>query len=97
MDSRIAKGLVTVAVLAAGLAADADARAAKSYKNCTALNKDYAHGVGRPGARDHTSGRAVTTFRVSKRLYQHNDGKSPRYANEYDLDRDNDGIACEKL
>src|SRR6185436_15466684 len=97
MDLRIAKGLVATAVIAAGLTAHADARTARSYKNRTALNRDYPHGVGRPGAHDHTSGKPVTTFRVSKQLYQYNDGKSPRHAHEYDLDRDNDGIACEKL
>ncbi len=58
----------------------------------------YAHGVGKPGARDHTSsGDRVTNFRVSRRIYRYNDGKAPLHSNEHDLDRDNDGIACEKL
>jgi uncharacterized membrane protein len=60
------------------------------WKNCTQVNKKYAHGVGRAGARDRTSGVPVTTFRRSTRLYRiamsHNKG----------LDRDKDGIACEK-
>lgn len=60
------------------------------YKNCTALNKKYPHGVGKAGARDKTSGRPVTTFKRSTKLYNtamsHNKG----------LDRDKDGIACEK-
>jgi len=60
--------------------------AAKSYKNCTALNKDYPHGVGRQGARDKTSGTPVTNFTVSNTLYRAN-GSS---------DRDRDGVACEK-
>jgi hypothetical protein len=64
----------------------------KHYRNCTALNKDYPHGVGRPGARDKTSGTPVTNFKVSGSLYNANDGG----AGEHDLDRDNDGIACEK-
>jgi excalibur calcium-binding domain-containing protein len=59
---------------------------AKTYKNCTALNKVYKHGVGRPGAKDHTSGKPVTNFKVSKSIYDKNK-KS---------DRDKDGIACEK-
>ncbi len=59
---------------------------AKTFKNCTALNKVYKHGVGRPNARDHTSGTRVTTFKRSKALYRAN--KS--------MDRDGDGIACEK-
>jgi hypothetical protein len=60
------------------------------YKNCTNLNKKYPHGVGRLKARDRTSGTPVTTFRRSTRLFNiamsHNRG----------LDRDRDGIACEK-
>jgi excalibur calcium-binding domain-containing protein len=60
------------------------------YKNCTALNKKYAHGVGRANARDKTSDEPVTTFKRSTRLY--------RIAISYNkgLDRDKDGIACEK-
>jgi uncharacterized membrane protein len=60
--------------------------AAKTYKNCTALNKAYPHGVGRKGARDKTSGTPVTNFKVSNSLYAANSGS----------DRDGDGIACEK-
>jgi hypothetical protein len=56
------------------------------YRNCKALNRRYPHGVGRVGARDKTSGVPVTTFRRSPRLYRLNKG----------LDRDKDGIACEK-
>ena len=59
-------------------------------KNCTALNKKYPHGVGRLRARDKTSDTPVTTFKRSTRLYniamRWNKG----------LDRDKDGIACEK-
>jgi hypothetical protein len=60
------------------------------YKNCAALNKKYPHGVGRVHAHDKTSGTPVTTFFRSDRLY--------RLAISYNkgLDRDNDGIACEK-
>lgn len=62
------------------------ADAAKTYANCTKLNKDYPHGVGKPGARDSTSGERVTNFKKSKALYRANSGS----------DRDGDGIACEK-
>jgi hypothetical protein len=62
------------------------AAAAKTYRNCTALNKAYPHGVGRPGARDKTSGTPVTNFKRGKALYNANRGS----------DRDGDGIACEK-
>ena len=60
------------------------------YKNCTQLNKKYPHGVGKVGARDHTTGVPVTNFKRSNNLYavamKFNKG----------LDRDHDGIACEK-
>ena len=70
---------------------------AKSYKSCKALNRDYPHGVGRATARDKTRGERVTNFKRSKRLYLANDGKGADPPQEYDLDRDNDGIACEQL
>ena len=73
------------ATLLLGTAAPSHA-AAKTFKNCTALNKAYPHGVGRTGARDKTSGTPVTNFKVSKSLYTANSGS----------DRDGDGIACEK-
>ena len=75
---------MTAALVLAGAAPSYGA--AKSYKNCTALNKDYPHGVGRQGARDKTSGMPVTNFTVSNTLYRSN-GSS---------DRDRDGVACEK-
>jgi Excalibur calcium-binding domain len=61
-----------------------------AYKNCTALNQRYPHGLGRATAHDKTSGTPVTTFFRSNRLY--------RLAISYNarLDRDKDGIACEK-
>jgi Excalibur calcium-binding domain len=58
-----------------------------SFRNCTALNRVYRHGVGKYGARDRTrSGDPVTNFRRSNTLYRQNSG----------LDRDKDGVACEK-
>jgi hypothetical protein len=57
------------------------------YKNCTALNKVYKHGVAvKKGVRDKTSGKRVTTYTVNAKVYAANKG----------LDRDKDGIACEK-
>ncbi len=67
------------------VAAPAEA-ANKTYKNCTAMHKDYKHGVGKSGAKDKTSGKPVTNFKVSTKIYNKNK-KS---------DRDKDGIACEK-
>jgi Excalibur calcium-binding domain len=61
------------------------------WKNCTQVNKRYPHGVGRLRAVDKTSGEPVTNFKRSTLLY--------RTAMRYNrgLDRDKDGIACEKL
>ena len=60
------------------------------WKNCTNVNKRYPHGVGKLRARDKTSGTPVTNFYRSTAKYliamSHNRG----------LDRDKDGIACEK-
>lgn len=60
------------------------------YKNCKALNKKYAHGVGRSNAKDKTSGDPVTNFKHSTSLYK------KIIARNHGLDRDHDGIACEK-
>lgn len=62
--------------------------ATKPFANCTALNKKYGHGVGKKGAKDKVSGKTkpVTNFAVNNALY--NENKS--------MDRDKDGVACEK-
>ncbi|ROZ85783.1 excalibur calcium-binding domain-containing protein [Gordonia sp. OPL2] len=75
----------TLAVAPAMVVAPADA--ATAYKNCDALNVDYPHGVGEPGAVDSTSGTPVTNFTVDQAVYD---------ANESGRDRDKDGIACEQ-
>ena len=64
------------------------------WKNCTHVNAKYWHGVGRVGAHDRTSGTPVATFYRSTRLY--NIAMSYNGARGYNLDRDHDGIACEK-
>ena len=81
----VVQGLVVGVALAPAMSAPAFASARK-YRNCDALNRSYPHGVARPGARDKTSGRPVTTFRVNRAVYRKNTH----------LDRDKDGIACEK-
>ena len=83
---------VTAAIVIGLFAAPAAAIASppvhstKAYANCTALNKDYPHGVAKKGASDKTSGKKVTTFEINTKVYKLNT-KS---------DRDKDGIACEK-
>lgn len=66
------------------------AQAAVSYKNCTELHKTYPHGIGRVDARDKTSGKPVTTFKKDTAGY------NKAIKAKADLDRDRDGIACEK-
>jgi hypothetical protein len=86
-----AAACVLLASAAVGATAgSAGAAATGTWKNCTSVNHKYPHGVGRAGAHDKTSGTPVTNFRHSTKLYKtamrHNKG----------LDRDKDGIACEK-
>jgi hypothetical protein len=90
------KRLSVLLVLAAAFAATSatanatQARIPARWKNCTAVNKRYPHGVGRNAAHDHTSGVPVTNFKHSTKLY-----KTAMHYNE-GLDRDRDGIACEQ-
>ena len=82
----VVAGLV---VLAASASAAREAIPAR-WKNCTVVNKRFPHGVGKLRAHDKTTGTPVTNFRRSTALYltamHYNRG----------LDRDKDGIACEK-
>ena len=70
----------------------------KHYSSCAKLQKDYPHGVAKKGARDKVSGKAkpVKNFAVSSKVYAMNDGPRNKKTGEYDLDRDNDGVACER-
>jgi Excalibur calcium-binding domain len=60
------------------------------WKNCTIVNKRFPHGVGKLRAHDKTSGTPVTNFRRSTVIYL----RAMHY--NRGLDRDKDGIACEK-
>jgi hypothetical protein len=82
---------IVAVVIAASVAVSATAATVpKLYDNCTNFNKKYAHGVGRVGARDKTKTKhPVTTFVRSNAIY-----KTAMKWND-DLDRDDDGIACE--
>jgi len=89
---RLSTRVITVAV-AAGLFMSAAPAAnaipvlsAKTFQNCTQLNKVYPHGVAKKGGKDKSSGKGVTGYKVSNSLYNANK-KS---------DRDKDGVACEK-
>ena len=64
------------------------------WQNCTHVHTKYRHGVGKRYAHDRTSGTPVTNFYRSTRLY--NIAMSYNGQRGYNLDRDRDGIACEK-
>jgi Excalibur calcium-binding domain len=83
--------VLLVAFVAGAAVGSADARIPAQWRNCTAVNARYPHGVGKVGAHDKTVGVPVTNFKRSTRLY--------RLAIGYNkgLDRDHDGIACERL
>ena len=82
--------LLALGALPVALVGTADATIPKPWTNCAAVNALYPHGVGKFGAHDKTSGTPVTNFTHSNWLYalavKYNRG----------LDRDHDGIACEK-
>lgn len=85
-STRFLTGLTALGIAAAPVLIGAPAAASSDYANCKALNADYPHGVGKPGAVDSTSKTPVTTFTVDADVYKANRS----------LDRDGDGIACEK-
>ncbi|MED0665079.1 excalibur calcium-binding domain-containing protein [Bacillus badius] len=60
--------------------------AAKAYKNCTELNKTYKGGVAKDAKLQNKGGKTKFAPTVSAELYKANSK----------LDRDKDGIACEK-
>ena len=63
-------------------------RTLRVYLGCRGMNRDHPHGVGLPGATDQPrpGQQEVKDFEVNARLYQANQS----------LDRDGDGIACER-
>jgi hypothetical protein len=81
--------LVTVGAVFLALAS-ATSATPYLWQNCTHVHTKYRHGVGKYGAHDRTSGVPVTNFFHSTRIYN--------IAMKYNrgLDRDKDGIACEK-
>ena len=106
--SRITRALVgaTAAIVTAGfslgagaivpatsaLAPATAAAKAKTYKNCTELNKTYKHGVRKSSSikdvvrSNGKTKKKASKAKVSKALYNANKK----------LDRDKDGIACER-
>jgi hypothetical protein len=96
----IAAGLTAIGIAAVGFgagqapAANSEAAIPYLWQNCTHVHTKYRHGVGKVGAHDRTTGTPVATFYRSTRLY--NIAMSYNSQRGYNLDRDRDGIACEK-
>ncbi|GAB6903658.1 excalibur calcium-binding domain-containing protein [Kineosporia succinea] len=67
----------------------AAAKKPKVYKNCTALHKDYQHGIRKKGGKDVVKGKSKpvpsSLIPIRTALYKVNTK----------LDRDKDGVACE--
>ena len=83
-------GLVLAATV--GSVGVAPAALAVSYANCAALQQTFPHGVGKATATDRVRGatKPVTTWKKDTQAYQRAVAARP------DLDRDRDGVACEK-
>ena len=92
LSARTVAAAVVLATSGTGivLVGPADAHTTGIHDNCTNLNKKWPHGVGRRNAVDKTSGVRVTTF------HRNNDAYWAAERHNGSLDRDNDGIACEK-
>jgi hypothetical protein len=82
--------LGAVFVGSGAVASASQVRIPARWKNCTVVNRRYPHGVGKLRAHDKTSGVPVTNFKRSTTLYN-----TAMHYNK-GLDRDKDGIACEK-
>ncbi len=85
---RILGAIIVIALLFSmsyGVANKVEA-GAKSYQNCTELNKDYKGGVAETASTKNKGGKTKYKPHVSKELYEANKSK----------DRDKDGIACER-
>lgn len=88
--SRVSAVLVALAATTALTAGGVSAHETGIHDNCTEFNKKFPHGVGLRGAVDKSKGTKVTSFLRNNKLYWAAENHN------YDLDRDNDRIACEK-
>jgi hypothetical protein len=87
MTNPIRRSIVVTFTLVASVAIVPGARAApRKFGNCKTMNSVYPHGVGRSGAVDRGATK-VKNFHIDAALYA---------MNRKALDRDDDGIACEK-
>ena len=94
VTAALAAVVVAAIVLSVASAPAATSAIPYLWQNCTHVHTKYRHGVGKVGAHDRTTGTPVTTFYRSTRIY--NIAMSYNAQRGYNLDRDKDGIACEK-
>jgi hypothetical protein len=93
MNKRIAALIGATTIAATSLlgvgTADAATKKVKHYKSCSALHKDYPHGIAKRGAVDTPKPgyHRVKNFRTNGAVYTANKG----------LDKDHDKIACEGI
>lgn len=88
----ISRAVATIVITALGVSPVLAADATK-YKNCTALNKVYPGGISVTGAIDMTKKNGKLVAAKPKKVAVVDDAV---YEVNRKLDRDKDGIACEK-
>ena len=90
------KGLISLlasAFLLISFNANAFAADTQKFKNCSALNKEYPGGISRSGATDMTKKKGKLVPASPKKSPVVDDAI---YQANSKLDRDKDGVACEK-
>ena len=83
---KMRKLFVTTLVLGCILSSTSANAAAKVFKNCTELNKVYPGGVSKSASATNKGGKTKKAPTVDAKLYK----------TIVKMDRDKDGIACEK-
>ncbi|TWX35610.1 excalibur calcium-binding domain-containing protein [Frigoribacterium sp. ACAM 257] len=91
----LAAGVVVASLLGGGSQAHAATTAAKTYANCTAVQKAWSGGIAKPGVKVNlvTPAKGAVEKRKLKGTVKFD---KALYAANSKLDRDKDGIACEK-
>ena len=82
------KTIASIAIVGLSIALATPSHAAETFADCKALNNTYKYGVGLEGAQNMVKGKPKPSKHiVDSAIYE---------ANKKKLDRDKDGIACEK-
>jgi len=82
------KTIASIAIVGLSIALATPSNAAETFADCKALNNIYKYGVGLEGAQNMVNGKPKASKHiVDSAIYD---------ANKKKLDRDKDGIACEK-